>query len=300
MVESQLRHFVQGKPSRISSVISTLHLLHPHQGIVGNGDDTLTRVTLWRSECMELTDVCTLQTCLFLQFTQRTLLSTFVHLHESTRKSPSPFERFDASLHQKHSQFCTVKPKDDTVRRYTRMGVLIAVFQLFVCLVNLIHIPFALKLRHKGNVFILNDKIFCVKNTQEKRFPFKNTTIYCLFSSFFLAAHANIDYNICIFLRRIMVIPSLLGHQINFAWKLQPTAGRVVYRGYTAPHPEVFSSCWCLPPQPIKVMKAMIAYNCTNLKIFLVKIDANLKITAAQLQSCLIDSTFLSNICLLE
>ena len=132
-------------------------------------------------------------------------------------------------------------------------------------------------------------------------FSIETTTIHCLFIIFSLISHANIDYNICIFLRRIMVIPFLLGHQINFAWKLQPTAGRVVYRGYTAtPHPEVFSSCWCLPPQPIKVMKAMIAYNCTNLKIFLVKIDANLKITAAQLQSCLIDSTFLSNICLLE
>ena len=60
------------------SVISTLHIQHPHQGIVGNGDDTLTRVTLWRSESMELSDIGSLQTCLFLHLTQRTLLSTIL------------------------------------------------------------------------------------------------------------------------------------------------------------------------------------------------------------------------------
>ena len=59
-------------------VISTLHLLLTHQGIVGNGDDTLTMVTLWRSEIMELSDIGSLQTCLFLQLTQRTLLSTIL------------------------------------------------------------------------------------------------------------------------------------------------------------------------------------------------------------------------------
>ena len=48
----------------------------------------------------------------------------------------------DASLHQKDPQFRAVKPKDDTVRRYTRMGVPIAVFQLFICLV---HIPYCVK-----------------------------------------------------------------------------------------------------------------------------------------------------------
>lgn len=78
VVVIQLRHFVQGKLPCIGCVISTLHLQHPHQGIVGNGDDTLTRVTLWRSESMELLDIGSLQTCLFLQLTQRTLLSTIL------------------------------------------------------------------------------------------------------------------------------------------------------------------------------------------------------------------------------
>ena len=33
-----------------------------------------------------------------------------------------------------------------------------------------------------------------------------------------LISHTNIDYCIYIFLRRIIVIPFLLGHQIYFAW----------------------------------------------------------------------------------
>ena len=64
------------------------------------------------------------------------------------------------------------------------MVVIKAVFQLFVCLVYLIHILDVLKLRRKGNVFILNHKIFCVKITQVRRFFIKNTTIHCLFSIF--------------------------------------------------------------------------------------------------------------------
>ena len=43
VVESQLRHFVQGKPPHISGVILTLHLLHPHPSIVGNGDPKMTQ-----------------------------------------------------------------------------------------------------------------------------------------------------------------------------------------------------------------------------------------------------------------
>ena len=98
------------------------------------------------------------------------------------------------------------------------MRVLIAVFQLFVCLVYLIHILIALNLRHKGNVFILNTKTFCVKFTQDRRFSIEITTIQCLFSIFSLISHAYIDYCIRIFLRQIIVIQILLGHQIYFAW----------------------------------------------------------------------------------
>ena len=164
MVKSQLRHFVQCKPPRVSSIIATLHLLQSHQGIVGDGDDALARVTLRRSEGVELTDVGSLQACLFLQLTQRAFFGTLVHLHKTTRECPSSFVGFNTSLHQKHSQLCTVKPEDYTVGRHTRMGVLVAVFQLFVCLVCLIHILIALKLRHKGSAFVLNIKTFLRKS----------------------------------------------------------------------------------------------------------------------------------------
>ena len=75
-----------------------------------------------------------------------------------------------------------------------------------------------LKLLHKGNVFILNNKTICVKSTQERQFSIKNTTIHSLFSIIFLASHANTDYSISIFLRQIIVVPFLLRHQIYFAW----------------------------------------------------------------------------------
>ena len=50
----------------------------------------------------------------------------------------------------------------------------------------------------KGNIFFLNNKIFCVKFTQDGRFSIETTTIHCLFSIFFFASHANIDYSISI------------------------------------------------------------------------------------------------------
>ena len=49
-------------------------------------------------------------------------------------------------------------------------------------------------------------------------FSIETTTIHCFFIIVSLISHANIDYCIRIFLRRIIVIPFLLGHQIYFAW----------------------------------------------------------------------------------
>ena len=103
VVEGQLRHFVQRKPAGIGCIIASLHLLHPHQSIVCNGDDTLTRIAIWRSEGMELADVRALQACLFAQLAQRSFLGTLVHLHKSTGERPATLVGFYAALHQQHT-----------------------------------------------------------------------------------------------------------------------------------------------------------------------------------------------------
>ena len=75
-----------------------------------------------------------------------------------------------------------------------------------------------LKLRHESNVFILNDKTFCVKITRDRQFYIKTTTFHSLFSIFSLFLHTYIDYCISIFLRWVIARTFLLVHQINFAW----------------------------------------------------------------------------------
>ena len=139
VVEGQLRHLVERKPACIGRIVAALHLLHPHQGVEGNGDDPLARVALRVGERVELTDVGTLQPRLFLQLPQRTLFGTLVHLYESAGKCPTPFVRLNAALHQEHLQFGAVKSKDDAVRRNARMRILVAIFQLLCCLIFRIH-----------------------------------------------------------------------------------------------------------------------------------------------------------------
>ena len=146
VVESQMRHLVECEPPRIGSVIAALHLLHPHQGIVGNGDDALTRVAVGGREGVKLPDISAFQACLFLQLTHRTLLGTLVHIQETARESPSSLVGFDATLHQQHIQLCTVETENDTVGGDTRVRILITILFIFV---GNAHILFFIYYNHK-------------------------------------------------------------------------------------------------------------------------------------------------------
>ena len=57
-----------------------------------------------------------LKTRFLFKFTAGALFSSFINMHETTRKSPFTFIRLNSSLNKKNFYGHTVKTRDDTVR----------------------------------------------------------------------------------------------------------------------------------------------------------------------------------------
>ena len=72
-------------------------------------------------------NVTNLQTSFFLQLTHSTLLRSFVHIEKSTRKCPTTFERFIATLNKQNSWLCFTSHHDTVCSNcWTRIFVGVA------------------------------------------------------------------------------------------------------------------------------------------------------------------------------
>ena len=57
VVEGQRRHLVEREPLSLGGIVASLHLTETHQGEIGDGDDSLARITVHTREGMKLMDV---------------------------------------------------------------------------------------------------------------------------------------------------------------------------------------------------------------------------------------------------
>lgn len=94
MVKSQLRQGRQWPPLCLCSII----LPYDRNGCiytdkVCHGDSSPSWVTIHFGVCAYLLKLCDFKPSFLFQFTNGALLGSFIHVHETTRESPTPFER---------------------------------------------------------------------------------------------------------------------------------------------------------------------------------------------------------------
>ena len=93
-----------GPPSCFNRIAATLYRATFQQRIKHHRDHTFARVTIYSRIDAKLSDMGTLYTRFFLQFTFSTLFYYLIYLHETTRQCPVSLIGIFSSFHKQNLQ----------------------------------------------------------------------------------------------------------------------------------------------------------------------------------------------------